>query len=246
MIPKLGASWWIASENDCEILKEFAIGYDANVQVSFYTRELAEEWLPNLLDIPKGKVGSIHLPKGLLPVDYEKGGLVDTLVEAFDVQSVVVHPWCVELPEIVSIVQERKKYVLNLEVFAWKDLNGKASPFTLIEKFGNAMREDWIGLCMDSSHLVPELITFSFFKALIPYTKMYHLSGKLGDKQHMPITKKELDAPIQTIISRLLDLKVVPPVWILEYMPEYYNDLKKNYFWLRDLITSKRRKYGDI
>jgi len=242
---KLGVSKWVASEEDVDLLKEF-VAYDAKVQVAFHTRELAEKWFSSFLDVPRGAISSIHLPKGLLPQDYMDGGLVDTLVEAFDVRSVVVHPWCNELDEIVDIVKRKQKYTLNLEVFCWKDLNGKASPFTLIEKYGKDMRDEWIGLCMDFSHLLSEMITFSFFKALLPYTKMYHISGRKGDSQHLPFLRKDLDVAVQPILTRLLEQKRIPEYWILEYMPEYYIDLKKHYFLLRETVNSKRRKYGDL
>jgi len=243
---KFGIGQFIDSERDVEIAKEFAIGYQAYVQLGFYSRGSFEKWMPSLLDIPRGQVSVVHLPKGLLPFDFEEGGAVDTMMEAFGAKAAVLHPWCNELDEIVRLVRLKERYSLNLELFSWKDLNGKASPFTLIEKYGEQLREPWLGLTVDFSHLVSELVSFSFFKALIPYTKVYHISGRMGDSQHLPILKQGLEPPVQPILTRLLEQKRVPEHFILEYMPEYYLDLKKHYFMFKDTINSKRRKYGNV
>lgn len=231
--------WFIASQDDVEVVKELTVDLEVNVHLSFYQKKDAEDWMWRLIDrIDVSYINSIHLPKGLYQSDYTKNSLVWELANVFDVKRFVVHPWASDLSNIVDEV-EKNGWTLCLENFGKKG----ASPFSLISQFGDELQTDHLGLCVDFSHLHPSLCTVEFVKALMPYTKMWHASNQKGKNQHLPISWQDTDTQAHRIISNLLSMPAFPiQEIVLEYFKEYKSKAIKNYFSLKSDIIQRRRK----
>lgn len=239
------ASVFISGPESLQAARDF-VTWGIPIQAAFYLREHTE-WADGLIDIPKGMIPVVHLPKGLFAEDYKPGGFVSTLVDKLGAKDAVVHPWASDLKQAVAYVKEAGNYTLCLETFALKEVNGKGSPITLLAQFGDELTEEHLGICVDFSHLHTDLLTYGFLKSLIPYSKVWHLSGRKGTDQHQPFMKKDLEVNFHTLASSLLDIKNFPiKEVVLEYMPDYHRRLKDDVFYLRDFISSKRRKHGEV
>lgn len=236
------ASWFIKEEEDVEVVKGFA-HLNMNIQLAFYEREKAEKfmWHPGLIEA-KDNITSIHLPKHLTVSDYKSDGIVSELKNLYGTNLFVVHPWADDLPNIVDTVREQEM-VLCLETFK----KGGASPFSLLAQFGDELQTEHLGLCVDFSHLETDLVTVGFIKGLLPYTKMWHVSNRLGKQQHLPIFVQDADTHAHRVVARVLDVPNFPVQEIvLEYMPQYQRQLTKQYFWLHSYVIQKRKKIRSV
>lgn len=238
-------SWFIADKEDVDFVVEFTKGYKFNVELGFY--ELKDlDLLNDLLDVPSEYISSIHLPKGLTHRDYiDDKGIVKNLAETFDVDMFVVHPWATDLFAIAASVVEMEEYCLCLETFRSKK-TGQGNPFRLLADFGKHFQTDWMGLCLDFSHLAPELCHFNVLKYWLPYTKVIHASGCAdGKQQHVPIFLHGSEINAVSVIGQTLAVKNLKVREIvLEYMKQYKEYLVRNIFWLNSSIQEKRRKWG--
>jgi len=238
-------SWFVADKKDVEFVVEFTKGYKFNVELAFY--ELKDLDLVNaLLDVPSEYVSSIHLPKGLTHKDYvDETGIVKNLAKVFEVDLFVVHPWASDLMAIADSVVDEEQYCLCLESFRSKR-TGQGNPFRLLADFGRHFQTDWMGLCIDFSHLASELCHFNVLKYWLPYTKMIHASGCVpGKQEHVPVFLHGSAINAVSVVGQTLaikDLKVREIV--LEYMKQYKSYLVKNIFWLNSAIKEKRRRWG--
>jgi hypothetical protein len=231
-------SWFVKNQKDADIVKEFTIDLGINVQLAFYERRDADNWMFKLAEC-SSCVSSIHLPKGLNISDYHKDGIVGELVSIYGTKRFVVHPWSRDLPYIVDMVRDNK-WLLNLECFSRK---GAGNPFLLLAQYGEEFLEDHVGLCVDFSHLESELANPTFVKGLLPYTKMLHVSNRLGKQQHLPVFVQTADTNAHQILAQVLEVPKFPVQDIvLEYMPDYHDRLGKQYYWLDSYIQQKRRK----
>lgn len=236
IMPSVGI--FIGCEQDVVYLKEATNHLGMNVHLSFYERESYDKYKYACADVAK-YVTSVHLPKGLAVSEYSKSGLVGEARGLFNVDLFNVHPWSRDLPTIVSVVKQ-EGYTLCLEAFK----KGQGSPFWLLETFGEELRQDHLGLCMDYSHLELELANYSFLKNMLPYTKMIHASNRMKNNQHLPVFHQGCDTNAQSYVSQLLDVKDFPVREIvLEYMSEYRDKLVKQFAWLNTIILQKRRRY---
>jgi hypothetical protein len=233
-------SWFVREQKDADIVKEFAIDLGYNVQLAFYERLDAEKWMWKLAECSPA-VSSIHLPKGLELDDYNANGLVKELSDIYDTKRFVVHPWSKDLFEIAEFVR-MAEWTLSFECFSRK---GSANPFLLLARFGDQLIEDHLGLCVDFSHLENDLATIGFIKGLLPYTKMLHVSNRLGKQQHLPLFMQTADTNAHRILSQILLVPEFPVKDIvLEFMPEYKDKLGKQYIWLNSYVQQKRRKFN--
>jgi len=233
-------SWFVKDQRDVDIVKEFAIDLAINVQVAFYERRDAENWMYKIAECSPS-VTSIHLPKGLEVNDYDANGIVAELSSLYDIKRFVVHPWCKDLMHIAEFVK-MAEWTLSFECFSRK---GAANPFLLLAQFGEEFKENHIGLCVDFSHLETDLATPGFVKGLLPYTKMLHISNRLKKQQHLPIFVQSSDTNAQQILAQVLDVPSCPVKdMVLEYMPDYRDRLAKQYYWLESYIQQKRRKFN--
>lgn len=239
-------SWFISSKEDVEFVKEYIECYKYNVELAFY--ELKDlEYVGDLLDIDPKYISSIHLPKGLVYSDYAfDGGVVKDLKRAFNVDLFVVHPWLEDLDRVCKRLAEGESgYCLCLEAFRSKK-TGKGNLFTLLANFGQYCQTDWVGLCLDFSHLDAELCNWKIVKNFLPYTKMIHASCRIGKQQHSPVfpIRGEWINAVSLLgsILSIKDLKVREIV--LEYMKQYKESLVKHSFWLQSYVQEKRRRWG--
>lgn len=236
IVPSVGI--FISDEKDVTYLKEATQNLGLNVHLSFYEIRLYDKYKFACADVAKN-ITSIHLPNGLAVSEYSKNGLVGEARGLFNVDLFNVHPWSRDLSTIVSIVKQ-EGYTLCLEVFR----KGQGSPFWLLETFGEELRQDHLGLCMDFSHLELELANYSFLKNMLPYTKMIHASNRMKNKQHLPVFHQGCDTNAQGYVSQLLDVKdLFVREIVLEYMPEYRDKFVKQFAWLNTIILQKRRRY---
>lgn len=239
-------SWFISSKEDVEFVKEYIKCYKFNVELAFY--ELKDLYfVGDLMDIDTKYVSSIHLPKGLLYSDYvNEGGVVKELAKNFNVDLFVVHPWSDDLDRVCRrLIEGEEGYCLCLEVFRSKK-SGKGNAFRLLADFGQYLQTDWVGLCIDFSHLDLELCNWIVIRGFLPYTKMIHASCRVEKQQHAPVfpIRGEWINAVSLISSILSvkDLKVREIV--LEYMKQYKESLVKHSFWLQSYIREKRRRWG--
>lgn len=238
-------SWFVQEKSDVEFVRNFIEGYKFNVELAFY--ELKDlDLVDGLLDIPSEYISSIHLPNGLTHKDYtDEAGIVKNLANMFEVDLFVVHPWAPDLMAIADAVVEEERYCLCLEAFRSKK-TGQGNPFRLLADFGKHFQTDWMGLCIDFSHLPDELSKYGVIKHLLPYTKMVHASGRVAGKQeHVPIFLHGAEMNAASVIGQMLAIKElrVREV-VLEYMKQYKEYLVRNIFWLNGSIRDKRRKWG--
>jgi len=239
-------SWFISSKEDVEFVKEYIKSFKFNVELAFY--ELKDlDFVNDLLDIPTEYISSIHLPKGLVYSDYAfEDGIVKSLKRTFDVDLFVVHPWLDDLDRVCNRLREGEAgYCLCLEVFPSKKL-GQGNAFRLLADFGKFCQTDWVGLCLDFSHLDTEMCNWTIIKNFLPYTKMIHASCRIEKQQHTPVfpIRGEWINAVSLIgsILSIKDLKVREIV--LEYMKQYKKSLVKHSFWLQSYIQEKRRRWG--
>lgn len=240
-------SWFISSKEDVEFVKEYIESYKFNVELAFYEpKDL--EYVGDLMDIPTEYISSIHLPKGLVYSDYfHDGGVVRDLKKRFDVDLFVVHPWSDDLDRICNrLVEGEEGYCLCLEAFGAKKQQAKGNPFYLLTNFGKYFQSDWVGMCLDFSHLDAEMCNWKIVKNFLPYTKMIHASCRIEKQQHTPVfpIRGEWINAVSLIgsILSVKDLKVREIV--LEYMKQYKESLVKHSFWLQSYIQEKRRRWG--
>ena len=229
---------FIECEQDVAYLEEATKNLGLNVHLSFYDRTLYDKYKHDCSDA-SAYITSVHLPKGLTVSDYSESGLVGEARGLFNVDLFNVHPWSPDLSAIADVVKQ-EGYTLCLETFR----KGQGSPFWLLETFGEALREDHLGLCVDFSHLELDLANYGFLKGLLPYMKMIHASNRLQDDQHLPVFHQGCDTNAQGYMSRLLDVKDFPVrEVVLEYMPKYRDKYVKQFAWLNTIILQKRRRY---
>jgi len=237
-------SWFVASVKDVEFIREFIEAYHFNVQVGFYEKkDLA--LVERFIDFPTEYISSVHLPKGLNLGDYKhSNGIVSTLRSTFGVDLFVVHPWADDLDKIVDFVNEAEQFCLCLEIFPSRKRR-QGSPFQLLADYGRILKEDYVGLCADFSHIDDELTGYTFLKGLLPYTKMIHASSRIGRVGHVPLFKKNSVINGVNLLGQLLDVKDLKVREIvLEYNKEYHKDLTKHIFWLVEWVNRKRKRWG--
>jgi len=236
VIPSVG--WFIADQKDVDIVREFTLDLKMNVQLSFYLRQEAEKFGWDFVEC-KDKIHTIHLPKGLRESDFFPGNMVSEFSALYDVKRFVIHPFSDDVIHMVDRARELD-ITLCLETFN----RGQANPFTMLAMYGGELTAEHLGMCVDFSHLKDGLATEEFIKGLLPYTKVWHVSNRVGKDQHLPINTKDLGIHPVGILSRLLPLPKFPVEEIvLEYMKEYKAKLIKNYFWLDSYIMKKRRQF---
>lgn len=239
-------SWFISSKEDVEFVKEYIKSYKFNVELAFY--ELKDlDFVDDLLDIDETYISSIHLPKGLVYSDYiNEGGIVKNLASRFDVDLFVVHPWLEDLERVAKRLIDEERYCLCLEAFRARKQQVKGNPFYLLANFGKYFQSDWVGLCLDFSHLDAELCNWKIVKNFLPYAKMIHASCRIGKQQHTPVfpIRGEWINAVSLIgqILSIKDLKIREIV--LEYMKQYKENLVKHSFWLQSYVQEKRRRWG--
>lgn len=241
-------SVFIKTEEDVGFVKECIEGYDFYVQVAFHKRE-DTVYAESLMGEYEDNITSIHLPGDLGALDYRKGGVVEYLRGLFNVDLLVTHPFSAELDEIVGQVVEQKKYTLCLENFPTKKrkLTDMGNPVNLVAKYGIYLVGEFLGLCLDFSHLDDALANYVYVRSFLPYTKMIHASNRVGEAEHVPIFKKSTEMNPLRLLSKIFvfpDLSVREVV--LEYMPMYRKDLIKHNFWLIQYMKQKRKKFGDV
>jgi len=230
-------SWFVNSKEDVEVVKELTLRLKLNVQLAFYLPKDAETFMWDLVECAP-YITSIHLPKDLTNKAYEKDGLAWRLCDLFGVSLLVVHPWADDLPNIVDTVR-KQDWTLCLELFESK----KASPFTLLSQFGEELEADHLGLCVDFSQLPLDLMNSKFILGLLPYTKMYHISNRVGKDYYLPLFAQSADLNIHKIIAQVLAVPNMPVrEFTLKYMKEYRAKLVKQCFWLQSYVEQKRRK----
>jgi hypothetical protein len=243
---KSSISWFISSKEDVEFVKDYIKSYKFNVQLAFYERNDLD-FVDDLVDIDPKYVSSIHLPKGLTYEDYaHEGGVVKNLRDAFNVDLFVVHPWLEDLDRVCNrLVAGEEGYSLCLEVFRSKK-TGQGNVFRLLADFGKYFQTDWVGLCLDLSHLEKELCHWTVFKNFLPYTKMIHASCKIGKQQHTPVfpIRGEWINAVSLISSTLSIKNLEVREIVLEYMKQYKVNLVKHGFWLQGYVQEKRRRWG--
>lgn len=236
IVPSVGI--FIECEQDVAYLQEATESLGMNVHLSFYERSLYDKYKFDCECAAK-YITSVHLPKGLVVSDYTKEGVVGEMRGLYNVDLFNVHPWSSDLRQIADVVKE-EGYTLCFEAFR----KGQGNPFWLLEIFGEKLREDYLGLCIDFSHLELDLAVYGFLKGFLPYTKMLHASNQMKGNQHLPVFRQDCDTNAQGYISRLLDVKDFPiREIVLEYMPEYRDKFVKQYAWLNTIILQKRRRY---
>lgn len=236
VMPSIGI--FISDEQDVSYLREATQNLGMSVHLSFYERALYDKYKFDCSFASK-QITSVHLPKGLTVSDYSQAGLVGEARGLFDVDLFNVHPWSPDLRAIASVVKQ-EGYTLCFETFR----KGQGSPFWLLETFGEELRQDHLGLCVDLCHLELDLVSYGFLKNMLPYTKMIHASNRKEKSQHLPVFYQDCDTNAQGYISKLLDVKDFPVREIvLEYMPKYRDKFVKQFAWLNTIILQKRRRY---
>jgi hypothetical protein len=240
---KVSAGWFVSTPCDVEFVGDLVNKYKYNVQVSFYERKDLT-WVLALSQY-SNRISAIHLPKELVLADYMEGGVVDELIEAFGVNLFVVHPWADDIQDIVGKVLEREKFCLCLEVFSLGRRKGGLIP--LIESFGKDMYSDYLGLCLDFSHIEPEVMGWQLVKAVLPYTKMFHVSTVVDDKPHRPLYSTLAATLVKPILNSFLMVPKTPvKEVVLEYDKEYKSDLLTDMGRMNELFERKRRKFKDV
>jgi hypothetical protein len=237
---KVSAGWFVSTPCDVEFIKHLH-GLERNIQVSFYERQDLSWTLA--LSQYSDRVTSVHLPKGLSVSDYREGGVVDSLMDAFSTDLFVVHPWAEDLEIIVDVVLEREKFCLCLEGFSLG--KGKGGVINLIERFGKVMRTyPHIGLCVDFSHIETEVMSWQLVKALLPYTKMLHVSTVVDGKPHRPMYSTLSTVLVRPLLNQFLQTPItsVKEV-VVEYDKEFQKDLLKDTARLSEWVEEKRRKF---
>lgn len=237
IIPSVG--WFVAGQEDADVVNEFTLDLLMNVQLSFYLRQDMEKWGWEFVE-SKDFIHTIHLCKGIRESDFFKGNIVSELAALYDVKRFVIHPFSDDVIHMVDRARELG-ITLCLETFQ----RHQANPFTMLAMYGEELEADHLGMCVDFSHLTDKLANEEFIKGLLPYTKLWHVSNRVGKNQHLPVFTNELGIHPQGILSRLLDIPKFPVQEIvLEYMKEYKAQLIKHYLWLATQITKKRKRFS--
>lgn len=242
---KQSIGWSIHSQEDVEFVREFIDGYKFDVQLGFFSREDIDLWLDSFLSFPIEHVSAVHLPKGLELDDFtSESGVVHRLSAILGARRFVVHPWSPELPAIVEYVDSLEKFVLCLENFGAKNKDG--NPFTLLAQYGKYLTGDYIGLCLDFSHLGVELAQYPIIRGLLPYTKMLHVSDRIGKHVHCPLFRPNAGVNGVHLLAQIMSVKNLRiQEVVLEYDRQYQRELCKHIFWLVEFVTRKRLKCGD-
>jgi len=246
MKPSVGV--FVKDEADVQFVKSVIDSYDFNVHLSFHARNDLD-LAPSLIGDYEDNITSIHLPNGLGALDFRPDGVVTNLSEMFNVDLFVIHPWIYEMDEVVETVVNNGLYTLCLENFPAKSRkrNSLADPVYAVGKYGKYLEGDFLGLCIDFSHLDTGVSNYTFLRSFIPYTKILHVSSRLGKAQHLPIFKRTEEINPNRLLSKLFtvpDLKIREVV--LEYMAVYRKNLIKDQFWLIQYMQQKRKKFGDV
>lgn len=236
-------SWFIDSQEDVDFVREFIEGYHFNVQLAFYERKHVDDWLESFIDFPVEYISSVHLPKGLSLDDYnDSSGVVERMRQILKVNRFVVHPWASDLEEIVRYVDDLEEYTLCLENFAPKNKQG--SPMMLLAQFGKYFMGKHVGLCVDFSHLGAELGNYTFVKGLLPFTKMLHISDKVGRQSHCPMFRAQADVRALHLLGQIMNVKeLTVEEAVLEYGKQNKKELCKHIFWLVEFVTRKRKRW---
>ena len=236
VIPSIG--WFVADQKDVDIVRDLTLGHGMNVQLSFYQRKEWEKWGWEMIEC-RDYIHTIHLFKGLSESDFFTNQAVPTLAEIYQATRFVIHPFG---DDVIYMVDRSRElgFTLCLENFG----RGQANPFTMLAMYGDELKAEHVGMCVDFSHLKDGLANEEFVKGLLPYTKVWHVSNRVGKKQHLPLWGKELGIHPQGILSRLLTIPKFPVQEIvLEYHKEFLNAAKKHYLWLNSYIIKKRRQF---
>jgi hypothetical protein len=241
-IPSVG--WFISDEDDIEIVNEFADGLGQYVHASFYEWHDLFTWWEYLMPVCH-KINSIHLPNNLTLKDYKVGGIVPKLQDRLGVNMFTVHPWADDLNDILVEVLNQN-YSLCLENFPCKSKKSQnGNLFNLLARFGRYMlMSDRVGLTLDLSHMDDEIANYTVVKSVLPYTRIIHMSCRVGKVQHLPIFRQHSDVNARNLVGQVLNINPLPVHEIvLEYDKQYRKDLVKHIFWLKDLIQAKRRRF---
>jgi hypothetical protein len=167
---------------------------------------------------------------------------VPTLAEIYNVKRFVIHPFGDDVIHMVDRAREMG-ITLCLETFG----RSQANPFTMLAVYGGELQADHLGMCVDFSHLKDSFANGDFIKELLPYTKVWHVSNRVGKDQHLPLFYKEKGIHPHGILSRLLQIPNFPVQEIvLEYMKEYRSRLIKDYLWLNSYIIKKRKHHESV
>jgi hypothetical protein len=241
---KVSAGWFVSTPCDVEFIGDMVKCNKFYVQAGFYERKDLS-WVLALSQY-SDKISSIHLPKGLTASDYAEGGVVDELMEAFNTNLFVVHPWADDLQHIVWTVNEREKFCLCLEGFSLS--KGKGGVINLVENFGKDMRNSsHVGLCLDFSHIEPEVMNWQLAKALLPYTKMFHVSTVVDGKPHRPMHSTLSAILVKPLLHQFLQIPETPVMEVvLEYDKEYQKQLVMDVGRMNEWFEEKRRKFKDV
>ena len=247
MKPKVSIGHFIACEDDLEFVDEIVAG-GLHCHVSFYKREEAERYFEACLPYVHG-VNSVHLSKDLHLSDFKKGGLVHEMHQVFGAKHYNIHPWADDLDAIVEEVIENCDYTLCLENFGLKHGRYKGNPIYMLTKYGcRILKSENIRLTIDLSHLDTDVANYTFVKSLLPWSKLMHVSCRVGKAQHQHIFTANSDVNARNIVGQVLSLpECFIDEFVLEYMKEgvYKRLLLKHAFWLRDVVHAKRRRFKD-
>lgn len=245
MNPKVSIGYFIESPEDFDFVETVtAAGFYCHV--SFYERECMEKLFEGCLPFVD-KINSVHLCKDLHLSDFKKGGLVYEVHQVLQAKYYNLHPWADGLEEIIKEVIENADYTLCLENFGLKHGRYKGNPIFLLTYYGRYMLEsEKIRLTIDLSHLDTDVANYTFVKSLLPWSKLMHVSSRVGEAKHQHIFVENPDVNSRLIVSRVLDL---PESYIDEYVLEYMKggvqrkQSLKHAAWLRDFVHAKRRKH---
>lgn len=212
--------------------------YNLPIQLSLYKYQLYLENKDIIFEAIKNnkyKLNAVHLPVDSTKIGIEQlFSMIDFFTYALKCKTFVTHP-NKGIEYIISLFSLSKKNSnLCVETFAYRKKKQIRSPLDICD-FCIKNKNVWMTL--DTTHIEEIWFDEKILRFLLKYTKVIHLSNRIGRSQHLPFNIQNGDL---NLIKFVNDLKRFD--WsgdlVLEYMPDYMNDLLKGLQYLQKLITN--------
>lgn len=230
-----------------EALRQYAeVG---RVEVAFYSTEL---FLRNV------KIEGVVRPfQGAVPLEVSSvhmahAGITDfplfevilgrtiEIAKALNCQDIIVHPSKGRLEDVVLFIEEKIDPVLRREkiYLCWETFTSKKRFLTGISGIAEFCKgRQWHKACYDFSHIHDEQeVVMKEAGRYLEFIRVFHISNRISEKklQHLPVFHKgagKLDLEFGPIL-RFLKEKDFGGNIVLEYLPEFHSELRKDSLFL--------------
>lgn len=230
-----------------EALQQYAdVG---RVEAAFYSTELflrnvkLEDVVGPFKKIPELEVSSVHMAHVRI-TDFPLFELVlkktAEIAKALGCENIVVHPSKGKLEDVVVFIEEKIDPILRREkiYLCWETFTSKKRFLSGIGGIAEFCRDkQWHRVCYDFSHIHDEQeIVIKQIEKYFEFIKIFHVSNRISEKklQHLPVFHKgagRLDLNFVPVI-RFLKEKDFGGSVVLEYLPEFHKELKKDALFL--------------